>query len=180
MALIRLFLFLFLPISGRCDSVLDPGKTHSQMLHISKQSYKDAKNKDIEDILILSGDHLYRMNYLNLLQRCRYYPFLHAGRQKVRYVNKGEVVQFAKKPKDDDLKAMVSKHRLLLHCLNFELNMSIHDGTPSIWYLSFAMILIAGDFDGNKEKEEDEDGGSHVGKWKEEMHERQKKVTYMA
>ncbi|KAI3521189.1 hypothetical protein L1887_10650 [Cichorium endivia] len=33
-----------------------------------KWRHSDAKNKDIEDILILSGDHLYPMAYLNLLQ----------------------------------------------------------------------------------------------------------------
>ncbi|KAI3721021.1 hypothetical protein L2E82_32023 [Cichorium intybus] len=34
---------------------------------ISPNNSKDAKNKDIEDILIFSGDHLYHIDYLNLL-----------------------------------------------------------------------------------------------------------------
>ncbi|KAI4972735.1 hypothetical protein ZWY2020_003660 [Hordeum vulgare] len=28
----------------------------------------DAKSKDIEDVLILSGDHLYRMDYMDFVQ----------------------------------------------------------------------------------------------------------------
>ncbi|KAL7585901.1 hypothetical protein Lser_V15G45740 [Lactuca serriola] len=80
--------------------------------------FEDAKNKDIEDILILSGDHLYRMDYLNLLQN-------HIDRDAditvscvpvgesraadfglLKFDNKGQVIQFAEKPKDDELKAM--------------------------------------------------------------------------
>ena len=29
---------------------------------------KDAKNKSVEHILILSGDHLYRMDYMDFVQ----------------------------------------------------------------------------------------------------------------
>lgn len=29
---------------------------------------QDAKNKNVEHILILSGDHLYRMDYLDFVQ----------------------------------------------------------------------------------------------------------------
>jgi glucose-1-phosphate adenylyltransferase len=29
---------------------------------------QDAKAKDIEDVLILSGDHLYRMDYMDFVQ----------------------------------------------------------------------------------------------------------------
>lgn len=80
--------------------------------------FEDAKNKDIEDILILSGDHLYRMDYLNLLQN-------HIDRDAditvscvpvgesrasdfglLKFDSKGQVVQFAEKPKGDDLQAM--------------------------------------------------------------------------
>ncbi|XP_071730003.1 glucose-1-phosphate adenylyltransferase large subunit 1-like isoform X1 [Rutidosis leptorrhynchoides] len=80
--------------------------------------FEDAKNKDIEDILILSGDHLYRMDYLNLLQN-------HIDRDAditvscvpvgesrapdfglLKFDNKGKVIQFAEKPKGDDLQAM--------------------------------------------------------------------------
>ncbi|QCE03615.1 glucose-1-phosphate adenylyltransferase [Vigna unguiculata] len=30
--------------------------------------FKDAKNKDVEDILILYGDHLYRMDYMDFIK----------------------------------------------------------------------------------------------------------------
>ncbi|KAE9453161.1 hypothetical protein C3L33_14937, partial [Rhododendron williamsianum] len=33
--------------------------------------FEDARSKDIEDVLILSGDHLYRMNYMDLVQNHR-------------------------------------------------------------------------------------------------------------
>lgn len=29
---------------------------------------QDARSKDIEDVLILSGDHLYRMDYMDFVQ----------------------------------------------------------------------------------------------------------------
>ncbi|KAJ9551706.1 hypothetical protein OSB04_015751 [Centaurea solstitialis] len=80
--------------------------------------FEDAKNKDIEDILILSGDHLYRMDYLNLLQN-------HIDRDAditvscvpvgesrapdfglLKFDSKGQVIQFAEKPIGDDLQAM--------------------------------------------------------------------------
>jgi ADP-glucose pyrophosphorylase len=30
--------------------------------------YQDAKNQDVENVLILSGDHLYRMDYMDFVQ----------------------------------------------------------------------------------------------------------------
>lgn len=33
--------------------------------------FNDAKSKDIEDVLILSGDHLYRMDYMDCVQSHR-------------------------------------------------------------------------------------------------------------
>ncbi|GJV66949.1 glucose-1-phosphate adenylyltransferase large subunit 1-like protein [Tanacetum coccineum] len=80
--------------------------------------FEDAKNKDIEDILILSGDHLYRMDYLNLLQNhidrdaditvsC-----VPVGKSRapdfglLKFDNTGKVIQFAEKPKGEDLQAM--------------------------------------------------------------------------
>ena len=38
---------------------------------------KDAKNKVVEDVLILSGDHLYRMDYMDFVQVTQ--PFLTAS-----------------------------------------------------------------------------------------------------
>ncbi|XP_071736761.1 glucose-1-phosphate adenylyltransferase large subunit 1-like [Rutidosis leptorrhynchoides] len=87
--------------------------------------FEDAKNKDIEDILILSGDHLYRMDYLNLLQN-------HIDRDAditvscvpvgesrapdfglLKFDINGKVIQFAEKPKGKDLQAMLVDTSLL-------------------------------------------------------------------
>jgi ADP-glucose pyrophosphorylase len=38
-------------------------------LHLaSTLSSQDAKNQDVENVLILSGDHLYRMDYMDFVQ----------------------------------------------------------------------------------------------------------------
>ncbi|XP_059647660.1 glucose-1-phosphate adenylyltransferase large subunit 1-like isoform X2 [Cornus florida] len=80
--------------------------------------FEDAKNKNIENIIILSGDHLYRMDYMELLQNhidrngdimvscvpvgdSRASDF---GLMKID--SRGQVIQFAEKPKGADLKAM--------------------------------------------------------------------------
>jgi glucose-1-phosphate adenylyltransferase len=31
--------------------------------------FEDAKNQDVENVLILSGDHLYRMDYMDFVQK---------------------------------------------------------------------------------------------------------------
>ncbi|KAL7246695.1 hypothetical protein ACSBR2_001743 [Camellia fascicularis] len=80
--------------------------------------FEDAKNKDVENILILSGDHLYRMDYMDFLQN-------HIDRNAditiscvpvgdsrasdyglMKFDHHGRIIQFAEKPKGDDLKAM--------------------------------------------------------------------------
>ncbi|XP_002283855.1 glucose-1-phosphate adenylyltransferase large subunit 1 [Vitis vinifera] len=80
--------------------------------------FEDAKNKNIENILILSGDHLYRMDYMDLVQN-------HIDRKAditvscvpvgesrasdyglLKMDNRGRIIQFAEKPKGADLKAM--------------------------------------------------------------------------
>lgn len=80
--------------------------------------FEDAKNKDIENIVILSGDHLYRMDYMNFVQN-------HIDRDAditvscvpvgasrasdfglMKIDSRGQVIQFAEKPKGADLKAM--------------------------------------------------------------------------
>ena len=33
--------------------------------------FEDIKNKDVDDIVILSGDHLYRMDYMAFVERHR-------------------------------------------------------------------------------------------------------------
>ncbi|KAJ9704757.1 hypothetical protein PVL29_003011 [Vitis rotundifolia] len=80
--------------------------------------FEDAKNKNIENILILSGDHLYRMDYMDFVQN-------HIDRKAditvscvpvgesrasdyglLKMDNRGRIIQFAEKPKGADLKAM--------------------------------------------------------------------------
>ncbi|TVU45216.1 hypothetical protein EJB05_04692 [Eragrostis curvula] len=80
--------------------------------------FDDARAKDIEDVLILSGDHLYRMDYMDFLQSHRQrdagisiccLPIDDSrasdfGLMKID--DNGRVVSFSEKPKGDDLKAM--------------------------------------------------------------------------
>ncbi|CAI9765505.1 unnamed protein product [Fraxinus pennsylvanica] len=80
--------------------------------------FEDAKAKDIDNILILSGDHLYRMDYMDFVQN-------HIDRNAditlscapvgesrasdfglVKIDSRGRITQFAEKPKGTDLKAM--------------------------------------------------------------------------
>ncbi|XP_071930719.1 glucose-1-phosphate adenylyltransferase large subunit 1-like isoform X2 [Coffea arabica] len=80
--------------------------------------FEDARNKDIDNILILSGDQLYRMDYMDFVQN-------HVDRNAditlscvpvgesrasefglVKIDSRGKVVQFSEKPKGSDLKAM--------------------------------------------------------------------------
>lgn len=80
--------------------------------------FEDARSKDIEDVLILSGDHLYRMDYMDFVQNHRQsgaditlscLPMDDSrasdfGLMKID--NKGRVLSFSEKPKGNDLKAM--------------------------------------------------------------------------
>ncbi|ERM94645.1 hypothetical protein AMTR_s00011p00201790 [Amborella trichopoda] len=80
--------------------------------------FEDAKNKDIEHILILSGDHLYRMDYMDFVQKhidtsaditvsCVPMDDSRAsdyGLMKI--ANTGRILHFSEKPKGADLKAM--------------------------------------------------------------------------
>lgn len=80
--------------------------------------FEEAQNRNIENILILSGDHLYRMDYMDFVQN-------HVDRNAditlscaavgnsrasdyglVKIDGRGQVVQFAEKPKGAALKAM--------------------------------------------------------------------------
>ncbi|KAL1349417.1 hypothetical protein HN51_025921 [Arachis hypogaea] len=80
--------------------------------------FEDAKNRNVENVLILAGDHLYRMDYMDLVQS-------HVDRNAditvscaavgesrasdyglVKVDDTGRVIQFSEKPKDDDLRAM--------------------------------------------------------------------------
>ncbi|NP_001312715.1 glucose-1-phosphate adenylyltransferase large subunit 3, chloroplastic/amyloplastic-like [Nicotiana tabacum] len=80
--------------------------------------FEDARSKDIEDVLILSGDHLYRMDYMDFVQSHRQsgaditissLPIddrraSDFGLMKID--DTGRVLSFSEKPKGDDLKAM--------------------------------------------------------------------------
>ncbi|KAK4835734.1 hypothetical protein QYF36_013799 [Acer negundo] len=80
--------------------------------------FEDAKNRNVENILILAGDHLYRMDYMNFVQS-------HVDRNAditiscaavgesrasdyglLKMDSRGRIVQFAEKPRGADLKAM--------------------------------------------------------------------------
>lgn len=80
--------------------------------------FEDAKNKNVENILILSGDHLYRMDYMDFLQKhidtnaditvsCVPMDDSRASDYGLMKIdNTGRIIQFAEKPKGPDLKAM--------------------------------------------------------------------------
>ncbi|KMS95862.1 hypothetical protein BVRB_004380 isoform B [Beta vulgaris subsp. vulgaris] len=80
--------------------------------------FEDQRSKEIEDVMILSGDHLYRMDYMDFLQSHRQsgadisiscLPMDDSrasdfGLMKID--DTGRVLSFSEKPKGDDLKAM--------------------------------------------------------------------------
>ncbi|CAI0559865.1 unnamed protein product [Linum tenue] len=80
--------------------------------------FEDARSKEIEDVLILSGDHLYRMDYMDFVQNHRQsgaditissLPIddkraSDFGLMKID--NKGRVLSFSEKPRGKELKAM--------------------------------------------------------------------------
>ncbi|XP_073295933.1 glucose-1-phosphate adenylyltransferase large subunit 2, chloroplastic/amyloplastic-like isoform X1 [Primulina huaijiensis] len=80
--------------------------------------FEDAKNKNIEHILILSGDHLYRMDYMDFVQKhidtsaditvsCVPMDHSRASDYGLMKIDKtGRVIQFTEKPKGSALKAM--------------------------------------------------------------------------
>nr|GLL47393.1 glucose-1-phosphate adenylyltransferase large subunit 1-like isoform X1 [Ipomoea trifida] len=88
--------------------------------------FEDVKNKDIDNILILSGDQLYRMDYMDLVQnhidcnsditiscvptneslKFETFPSRASNFGLVKMDHSGRVVQFVEKPKGIDLKEM--------------------------------------------------------------------------
>ncbi|XP_030446869.1 glucose-1-phosphate adenylyltransferase large subunit 1 [Syzygium oleosum] len=80
--------------------------------------FEDAKNKNVEHILILSGDHLYRMNYMDFVQKhidtnaditvsCVPMDDSRASDCGLMKIDRtGRIIQFAEKPKGKELKAM--------------------------------------------------------------------------
>ncbi|THF96559.1 hypothetical protein TEA_023214 [Camellia sinensis var. sinensis] len=89
--------------------------------------FEDERSKDVEDVVILSGDHLYRMDYMDFVQNHRQsgaditlsclpmdYSLVIVFSQLgfpsdfglMKIDGKGRVMSFSEKPKGDDLKAM--------------------------------------------------------------------------
>ncbi|KAL9269658.1 Glucose-1-phosphate adenylyltransferase large subunit 1-like protein [Drosera capensis] len=88
--------------------------------------FEDARNKEIENILILSGDQLYRMDYMDFVQNhidrnaditvsCVPVGESRASDYGLMKIDStGRVSQFYEKPKSADLKAMASSYSDLL------------------------------------------------------------------
>ncbi|XP_073108758.1 glucose-1-phosphate adenylyltransferase large subunit 2, chloroplastic isoform X4 [Elaeis guineensis] len=80
--------------------------------------FEDNKNKNIEHILILSGDHLYRMDYMDFVEKhidagaditvsCVPVGDSRASDYGLMKIDKsGRIIQFSEKPKGADLEAM--------------------------------------------------------------------------
>jgi len=80
--------------------------------------FEDAKTRNVENIIILCGDHLYRMDYMDFVQHhvdsnaditisCAAVGESRASDYGlVKLDSKGRVIQFAEKPKGADLKSM--------------------------------------------------------------------------
>ncbi|PKI49862.1 hypothetical protein CRG98_029747 [Punica granatum] len=80
--------------------------------------FEDAKTKNVENIVILSGDHLYRMDYMDFVQKhidtnaditvsCVPMDDSRASDYGlVKIDSTGRIVHFAEKPKGKDLRAM--------------------------------------------------------------------------
>ncbi|KAK4387506.1 Glucose-1-phosphate adenylyltransferase large subunit, chloroplastic/amyloplastic [Sesamum angolense] len=80
--------------------------------------FEDAKHKNIEHIVILSGDHLYRMDYMDFVQKhidtnaditvsCVPMDDSRASDYGLMKIDEtGQIIQFAEKPKGSALKAM--------------------------------------------------------------------------
>ncbi|CAN6446622.1 unnamed protein product [Victoria cruziana] len=87
--------------------------------------FEGAKNKKVENILILSGDHLYRMDYMDFVQRhvdtgaditvsCVPMDDSRASDYGLMKIDdKSRIINFAEKPKGADLKAMQVDNTLL-------------------------------------------------------------------
>ncbi|KAI3464927.1 hypothetical protein Pfo_021590 [Paulownia fortunei] len=80
--------------------------------------FEDAKNKNVEHIIILSGDHLYRMDYMDFVQKhidtnaditvsCVPMDDSRASDYGLMKIDEtGRIIQFAEKPKGSALKSM--------------------------------------------------------------------------
>ncbi|KAG7010924.1 Glucose-1-phosphate adenylyltransferase large subunit 1 [Cucurbita argyrosperma subsp. argyrosperma] len=80
--------------------------------------FEDAKNRNVENILILAGDHMYRMDYMDFVQNhidrnadisisCAAVGDSRASDYGlVKMDSRGRIIQFAEKPKGANLNAM--------------------------------------------------------------------------
>lgn len=80
--------------------------------------FEDIKNRSVDDIVILSGDHLYRMDYMSFVDHhratgaditigCLPMDDSRASDFGLMKINdEGRIIEFAEKPKGDALKAM--------------------------------------------------------------------------
>nr|AJG44463.1 ADP-glucose pyrophosphorylase large subunit [Lilium davidii var. unicolor] len=80
--------------------------------------FEDNKNRNIENIIILSGDHLYRMDYMDFVQKhidtgaditvsCVPIDVSRASEHGLMKIDKsGRIIQFSEKPTGSDLEAM--------------------------------------------------------------------------
>ncbi|XP_062020462.1 glucose-1-phosphate adenylyltransferase large subunit 1-like [Rosa rugosa] len=87
--------------------------------------FEDAKNSNVENILILSGDHLYRMDYMDFVQShvdsnaditlsCAAVGDSRASDYGlVKIDSRGRIIQFAEKPRGANLRAMQADTTLL-------------------------------------------------------------------
>ncbi|AEC07199.1 putative glucose-1-phosphate adenylyltransferase [Arabidopsis thaliana] len=87
--------------------------------------FEDAKNRNIENILILSGDHLYRMNYMDFVQShvdsnaditlsCAPVSESRASNFGLVKIDRGgRVIHFSEKPTGVDLKSMQTDTTML-------------------------------------------------------------------
>jgi glucose-1-phosphate adenylyltransferase len=82
--------------------------------------FQDVKNMDVEDVIILSGDHLYHMDYLKFVQRhkdtdaditisCVPMDYSRASEMHplMKIDNNGQVTHFNEKPWHESLSSMV-------------------------------------------------------------------------
>ncbi|KAL4287279.1 hypothetical protein AHAS_Ahas19G0170300 [Arachis hypogaea] len=84
--------------------------------------FEDPRSKDIEDVLILSRDHLYQMDYMDFVQNhresganiilsCLPMDDSHASNFGLMKIDdKGKILRFSEKSKGEDLKAMIITH----------------------------------------------------------------------
>ncbi|KAJ1393652.1 Trimeric LpxA-like superfamily [Sesbania bispinosa] len=112
--------------------------------------FEDAKHTNIENVLILAGDHLYRMDYMDLVQShidrnaditvsCAAVGDSRASDYGlVKVDSRGRIIQFSEKPKGADLKAMQVDTSIL--------GLSPQDALRSPYIASMGVYVFKTDF----------------------------------